>query len=609
MRAIIFAAFACLLSATAQAGDARTAQGLSLLGELKYPADFAHFDYVNPDAPKGGTVRLYALGNFDNLNPFIAKGNAASGLSLTYDSLMKRSLDEPGAEYGLLASSVEVPADESYVTFTLRPEARWHDGKPVTADDVVFSFETLRDKGNPFFRFYYQNVEKVEALDATHVKFTFAVKGNRELPHIMGELMVLPKHYWEGRDFTATTLTPPLTSGPYEIESVDPSKGITYKRVENYWGKDLPVNVGQNNFDHIAYINFTDPDVALIGLFSDSYDFRPENSAKNWASEYDDKPPVKAGAIVRENPTLKNPEPMQAFVFNLDHDLFKDERVRLALDYAFDFEWTNKNIFYGQYARTTSFFESSEFAATGVPEGLELEVLEPFRDKLPPELFTTPYSEPKTDGSGTDRENLRKAKELLEAAGWHFKDGQLVNDKTGQPFAFEFLDVNERFGKIFLPYADRLKRLGINATYRSVDETQFLNRVRKFDYDVIMTGWAQSNSPGNEQREMWGSKAADSPDSSNYAHIRNPIVDALIDKIIFATDRAHLVAATKALDRVLLWNHYVVPGWYAPTERLAYWNRFSHPEKLPDYDVGFPDIWWYDAAKAKATAQREAQAK
>jgi len=609
VRAFIIAAFACLAVSAASAGETRTVHGLSLLGELKYPPDFTRFDYVNRDAPKGGTARLSSIGSFDNLNPFIPKGDAASGLTLIYDTLMKRSLDEPGAEYGLLASAAQVADDDSYVTFALRPQARWHDGTPVTVDDVVFSFETLRDKGAPFYRFYYQNVAKVEALDASHVKFTFAVKGNRELPHIMGELAILPKHYWATRDFSATTLEKPLGSGPYEIESADPSHGITYKRVADYWGADLPVNVGQNNFDRITFVNFNDPDVALIGLFSDAYDFRAENGAKNWATAYDGAPPVKTGAIVREMPTLKNPEPMQAFIFNLDREKFKDERVRLAFDYAFDFEWTNKNIFYGQYARTSSFFQNSDLASRGVPQGLELEMLKPYRAQLPAELFTTPYSEPATDGSGTDRDNLRKAKELLSAAGWNFKNGQLVHDKTGEPFTFEFLDVEEHFSKIFLAYTERLKRLGIIASYRSVDQTQFINRVRKFDYDVMMTGWGQSNSPGNEQRDYWSSAAADSPDSRNYARIRNPVVDALVDKVIFATDREHLVAATNALDRVLLWNHYVVPGWYAPTERLAYWNRFSHPEKLPDYDTGFPDIWWWDDAKAQATAQRKAQAK
>lgn len=609
MRHIIIALALCLAPVSARADDARTVHGLSLFGELKYAPDFKHFDYVNPDAPKGGTARLPMIGNFDNLNPFIPKGNAADGLSLMYDTLTKPASDEPGSEYGLIASAMTVGADYGSVTFTLRPEARWHDGTPVTADDVVFSFETLRDKGAPFYRFYYQNVEKAEVLDPTHVKFTFNATGNRELPQIMGQLAILPKHYWAGRDFSATTLEKPLGSGPYEIESADPSHGITYKRVADYWGKDLPVNVGTNNFDRIAYVNFSDPDVALIGFFSDAYDFRAESGAKNWATAYDEKPPVKAGAIVRETPRLKNPEPMQAFIFNLDRELFKDERVRLAFDYAFDFEWTNKNIFYSQYARTTSFFQNSEMAATGVPEGLELQILEPYRDKLPAEVFTTPYSEPATDGSGTDRENLRMARELLSKAGWNFKNGALVNDKTGKPFTFEFLDVDERFSKIFLAYAERLKRLGITASYRSVDVTQFINRLRNFDYDIIMTGWGQSNSPGNEQRDFWSSAAADSPESRNYARIRNPIVDELIDKIIFATDREHLVAATKALDRVLLWNRYVVPGWYAPTERLAYWDRFSHPEKLPDYDVGFPEVWWYDAAKADATAQRKAPAK
>jgi microcin C transport system substrate-binding protein len=596
----------CLIlafAAPAAVAQTRTSHGLSLFGDLKYGPDFKQFLYVNPNAPKGGTLRLSSTGGFDNLNPFIAKGNPAPGLTLSYDTLFKRSLDEPGAAYGLIAKSVEVPADSSWALFTLRPEARFQDGSPITADDVVFSFEVLRDKGQPFYRFYYASIAKAEALDKTHVKFTFNKTGNRELPQIVGELPVLSKHYWQGKDFAATTLSPPLGSGPYRIAAVDANQRVTYARVKDYWGADLPVNRGSNNFDQIVYVNFNDPEVELQGLFADAYDFRRENSAKNWATRYDSVPAVQAKQIIREPTKIDQVKPMQAIVLNLRRPKFADPRVRLAFDYALDFEWTNKNLFYGQYARTASFFQSSELAATGLPSPLELELLEPFRAQLPPEVFTQVYSEPKTDGSGNERENLRKAAALLDAAGWHVVNGKLTNAKTGEIMRVEYLDVGGIFEKVILAYKERLARLGITLDYRLVDDSQYINRLHAFDFDMIVTGFAQSLSPGNEQREFWGSAAADRPESRNLAGIKNPVVDALIDKIIFATDRAHLVAATRALDRVLLWNRYVVPTWYAPFDRLAYWDRFGHPTPLPLYDDGFPDIWWYDAAHAAKTGK------
>jgi microcin C transport system substrate-binding protein len=600
LAALIGVAF---LATPARAADTRIGHGLSLFGELNYGKDFKHFDYVNPDAPKGGTARLVGIGGFDSLNPYITKGVSATGLGFTYDTLLKESYDEPGSEYGLIAQSVEVPSDSSYVIFTLRPEARWHDGKPVTADDVVFSFQTLKEKGAPFYRFYYANVVKAEALSPSRVRFTFNRAGNRELPLIVGQIPILPKHYWKGRDFAKTTLEPPLTSGPYRIASVDPNRSITYERVADYWAKDLPVNVGQNNFEQVSFIYFGDSDIALEGFFADAYDFRAENSAKNWATRYD-VPPVNDKRIVRTTITQKTPEPMQGFVFNLRRtDKFSDIRVREAFDDAFDFEWAKKNLFYDQYVRTASYFPRSELAATGLPTPAEQKLLEPYRNSLPRALFTTPYSPPKTDGTGNDRANLRKADGLLSEAGWVVKGGKRVNDKTGVPLAVEFLLFEPTFERVVQFYKQNLDRLGIASTIRIVDDAQYTNRIRNFDFDIVIGTFPESLSPGNEQREFWGSEAADRPESRNIIGIKNPVVDALIDKIIFAESREALVTATHALDRVLLWNHYLVPQWHIPYERVAYWNRFAHPPALPPYSDGFPAIWWFDQAKAAAIAK------
>lgn len=588
-----------LCGGASHAAETRKTHGLSLFGDLAYPPGFKYFNYVNPNAPKGGEVRLAMTGGFDSFNPFIAKGRAPTAVQLyVYDTLTKRAMDEPGSEYGLLAQSMEVAADYSFVIFALRPEARFHDGKRVTPEDVVFSFETLRDKGEPFYRFYYANVRGAEALDSRRVKFTFDSTGNRELPQIMGQLPILPKHYWQGKAFEATTLAPPLGSGPYKIASFEANQRITFERVKDYWGADLPVNIGMNNFDRITFINFGDLDVQLQGFFADTFDFRAENSARNWATRYETVPAVKSGAIKREQIILLQPKPMQAFVVNLRRKKFADPRVRLALDYAFDFEWTNKNFFYGQYARTTSYFQGSELAARGLPDALELELLEPHRDRLPKEVFSYVFTEPQTDGSGTDRENLRRAQDLLSLAGWRVQNGVLTNTQTGEKMVIEYLDNDTGLEKVVLAYKARLARLGITLVPRLVDDAQYISRLRSFDFDMITYGIAQSLSPGNEQREFWGSAAAGRPGSRNVMGIKDPVVDALIDKIIFAEDRAHLIAACRALDRVLLWNRYVVPGWHSPHERIAYWDRFGRPRTLPRYDIGFPEIWWYDKARA-----------
>jgi microcin C transport system substrate-binding protein len=574
--------------------------GASLFGNLKYPPDFKHFDYVNINAPKGGELRYAAIGTFDSLNGFIVKGSQAAGLSLIYDTLLESSLDEPSSEYGLVAQSLSYPADYSSVTFTLRPEARFNDGKPITAEDVIWSFQSLK-KLNPFYSAYYHNVTKAEAIGAHKVRFSFATRGNRELPQIMGQLPVLPKHYWTGkdaagraRDISRTTLDAPLGSGPYRIAQVVPGRTIVYERVKDYWARNLPAKIGTANFDRMRFDYFGDPTIAFEAFKGDQVDFRLENSSKNWAISYD-IPPVKDGRIVREMLPKANGAGMQSFAFNLRRDLFKDERVREAFNWAFDFEWQNKNLFYGQYTRTGSFFANSELASSGVPGGAELKLLEPFKTQLPLELFTTPYKNPSTDGSGNNRGNLRRAAELLDAAGWTAKSGMRVDAKTGKPLAVEFLLADPMFERVVGPYKQSLERLGIKVTLRTVDSAQYQNRVDNRDFDIIVASFPESLSPGNEQRDFWGCDAAKTSGSRNVIGICDPVVEKLVDAVIFAKSRDELLTATHALDRVLLWRHYVVPQWYLPYERVAYWARLAHPRPTPTYSIGFPDIWWYDA--------------
>lgn len=590
----------------AATGKVRTTHGLSLIGEPKYPAGFAHFDYVNPHAPKGGRLRRGVNGTFDTLNPFIVKGVPAPVMPI-YDTLMARSMDEPSAEYGLLARSVTYPDDYAWVAFELDPRARWHDGVPVTADDVIFSFEALT-RNHPHYAGYYANVTGAEKLYDRRVRFTFAETGNRELPQIVGQLPVLPRHYWdgsEGRDISASTLLPPLGSGPYRIKEVDPGRRIVFARVADYWGRDLPVNVGQHNFDELAFEYFLD-DTALLEAFkADRYDFRIENSAKRWAHDYD-FPAVRDGRVVLQVFDDKNPKPMQGFAFNLRRAKFADRRVRQAFNLAFDFEWMNANLFFGQYRRTDSYFEGSELEATGLPGPRELAYLEPLRDSVPPEVFTADYENPVAGDPAKLRANLRRATRLLGEAGYEIRGRQLVHVDSGAPLSVEFLLVSPTFERVVLPYKKNLEKLGIEVRVRVVDTAQYQRRMDSFDFDIAVASFGQSLSPGNEQRDYWGSAAAAREGSRNIIGIRNPAVDALIEQIIFAPDRASLVAATRALDRVLLWNHYMVPHWWSPL-RTARWDRYGLPETLPDYAPagGFPDIWWYDrtakAAQAEAT--------
>ena len=585
------------LAATA-ANDSSGRHGMSMFGALKYPLGFNHFEYVNPNAPKGGLVRMEARGTFDTLNSFTIKGSSAAGLGLIYDTLMESSRDEAFAEYGLLVESALVANDLSSVSFMLRKQARWHDGKPVTADDVAFSLDILKSKGAPFYRFYYANVEKAEVLSPHKVKFIFKGRKNRELPLIIGQLPILPKHHWQGRDFERTTLEPPLGSGPYQIGKVDPGRSITFERVADYWGKNLGVNKGRYNFDAIRFEYYRDPTVALEAFKANAFDFRQENTAKVWATQYN-FPAIAKGKVIRETLANNNPTGMQSFAFNIRKSKFQNRRVREALALTFDFEWANKNLFFGQYTRTRSYFSNSELAATKIPTGAELKFLEPLRGQIPAEVFTKEFKLPETDGSGRSRRQLRQAKRLLETAGWFVKDGKLTNGETSEVMALEFLLVNQGFVRIVAPIQRAMERLGIKVEVRVVDTSQYINRIRNFDFDVIVGSWGQSLSPGNEQRDFWGSAAADRPGSRNYIGIKDPAIDKLIDHIIFASSRGELVAASRALDRVLLWNHFVIPNWHINSYRIAYWNRFSRPAIKPKYGLGFSDTWWVDEAKDK----------
>src|SRR6516162_4299121 len=579
----LYGIFVCLLLsvALATAGSAATTPGMSLFGDLKYGPDFRHFDYANPNAPKGGTMRYSAIGTFDTLNPFVIKGIPAAGIGGLFDTLAVRSEDEPSSEYGLIAENIELAPDKLSVLYTLRNEARFHDGTPMTPEDVVWTFKTLRAKGQPMYRSYYRDVIRAEKEGERGVRFTFKSADNRELPQIIGEMPVLSKTFWSGRDFASTTLDPPLGSGPYQIESVDPGRSITYRRVTDYWAADLPVNKGRQNVDVIRYDYYRDGTIALEAFKAGQYDVRQENSAKNWATGYDG-PALRAGLIKKEAIPHQRPSGMQGFGYNLRRPLFQDPRVREALAYAFDFEWSNKALFYDAYTRTRSYFDNSELAATGVPQGEELKILEKFRGQIPDEVFTTEYDPPKYDGSGNIRDGLRAALKLLKEAGWTFKGEKLVNDETGQPFEFEVLLDNPQFERIVLPFAKNLERMGITARVRTVDPAQYQKRMDTFDYDMTVAVFPQSLSPGNEQREYWGSKAADEEGSRNLLGIRSPVIDDLVEELVRAPDRPSLIAHTQALDRVLQYGYYLIPHYHLAAFRVAYWDKFRRPAISPN---------------------------
>ncbi|HEX6210871.1 MAG TPA: extracellular solute-binding protein [Methylomirabilota bacterium] len=577
------------------AAGAGPSHGLSIHGDLKYGPGFPHFAYVNPAAPRGGDVRLAATGTFDNLNPFILKGVPPQGIGTTFETLLVSAADEPSSEYGLIAETVDTPPDRSWVAFTLRPAARFHDGRPMSVDDVIWTFQTLRTKGHPLYRSYYAAVAGVEKTGPRTVRFAFKPGDNRELPVIVGQLPVLSKAYWTGRDFTKTTLQAPLGSGPYRVESFEPGRSITYRRVPDYWAAALPVNVGRFNFDTIRYDYYRDGTVALEAFKAGAYDFRPENSAKSWAMGYD-IPAVRDGRIRKELIPNEVPTGMQGFVYNTRRAIFRDRRVRAALAAGFDFEWTNAHLFYGAYTRTHSYFSNSELASRGLPGAAELAVLEPFRERVPGEVLTREYLPPSTRPAGL-RPNLVEALELLAQAGWVVRDMRLVNAETGQPLTFEILIDDPNWERITLPFVKNLERLGVAARVRTVDSAQYEYRMKQFDFDMTVAVFPQSLSPGNEQVDYWASVSADTPGSRNLAGIRDPVVDRLIEQLIAAPDRAALVARTRALDRVLLWGHYVIPHWHITAFRVAYWNRFGRPTTPPKYSLGF-DTWWIDPGRA-----------
>ncbi|WP_420391105.1 extracellular solute-binding protein [Marinobacter sp.] len=569
--------------------------GIAMHGDTQYAEGFPHFDYVNPGAPKGGVLRMAVVANgFDTFNPFVIRGVAAAGINTyLYDTLMEPSADEPFSAYGLIAESIETPEDRSYVTFHLRDEARFQDGEPITAKDVKFSFDVLTTEGHPFYRNYYADVSEVIIEDDQTIRFEFGDTNNRELPLILGQLPVLPSHYWKDREFGDNGLTPPVGSGPYRIGDFEAGRSITFKRVEDYWARNIGVRKGRFNFDEIHYDYYKDDTVALESFRAGNFDFRVESSAKNWATAYTGTQ-FDSGKVKTEAVEHGRPAGMQAFAMNTRRQVFSDPGVREALAYAFDFEWANKNLFFGQYTRTSSYFENSELASSGLPEGRELEILEPYRDQLPDDVFNEAYQPPSTAGKGGLRDNLRKALTLLREAGYEVRDGTMVNRETGAPLAFEILLFQKTFERVVLPFKNNLERLGIDVSVRLVDTNQYIQRLREFDYDMTVQGIGQSDSPGNEQREYWHSSNVDVKGSRNYMGVNSPVVDELVNLVIQAPTREELVQRTRALDRVLLHGHYVVPNWYLPKDRIAYWSFLQRPETVPKNGVDVNN-WWVES--------------
>lgn len=571
----------------------------------KYPAHFTHFAYTNPHAPKGGTLKLSAFGSYDSLNDFIERGNSARYLNLLYDTLTIRSLDEPNTVYGLVAEKIEKAPDASWVRFYLRPKAKFNDGHPLTAEDVIFTFNILKEQGSPFYRQYYADIKQVIAEGKHQVLFTFKQSNNRELPMIVGELPVLPKHWWQGKKFTATNLTIPLGSGPYQITQIKAGSSIRFERVKNWWAKDLPVVAGFYNFDIITVDYFRDMSVALEAFKAGQFDFNLEYSAKDWAKGYN-CPALKEGKIIKKELDNHNIATIQGFIFNIRRPVFHDKKVRQAISLLFDFEWSNRQLFYNSYKRLSSYFENSEMAANELPTEAELAILEPLRDKVPAEVFEKVFTAPTSDGSGIIREQQRKAYQILHEAGYSIKNGKMVN-KEGNQLKFEFLLAQANLERVILPFRANLAEIGIDMEVRRVDVAQFVNRLRSRDYDMISFAWSQSNSPGNEQRSYWSSASADQPSSMNVIGIKDPAVDILLEQLIKADTRESLVLHARALDRLLQWGYYLVWNYYTDKYRIAYWNKFGQPSIAPQYDIGL-FTWWSlatektkDAATAIAT--------
>ena len=579
------------------------AHAIAMHGEPKYPDSFQYVDYANPDAPKGGKIILSSTGSYDSFNPFILKGTAAAGIGNLYETLTTGSSDEAFTEYGLIAKTIEWPDDRSWVAFTIREEAVWHDGKKISPEDVIWTFNTLMEKGHPFYKYYYGDVVEVIQENDNKVRFNFKGNTNLELPLIVGQLPVLPKHYWTNKNFEETSMDIPIGSGPYKIKNFDAGRTITYELDSDYWGKNIPIKKGTENFGIIQYEYYKDRSIEREAFKSGDIDLFSENTSKDWATSYD-TPAVQNGLIKKELIEHQNPQGMQGFAFNTRKEIFEDKRVREALSYAFDFEWTNKNLFYNAYKRTNSFFENSELASSGVPSGGELDLLNDYRELLPQKLFQEEYNPPKTDGSGFMRKELQEATKLLQDAGWELQEGKLINKKSGSKFEFELLLVSPAFERIVLPFKDNLAKLGIDVSVRTIDSAQYQNRLDGFDFDMIVSTFSQSLSPGNEQRNFWGSDAAKTNGSRNIIGISNEVIDALIEKVISAKDREDLIMTTRALDRVLLWNHYVIPQWHISAYRTLYWDIFDKPSVRPEYSLG-THTWWVDTGKASTINQRK----
>ncbi|MAZ02094.1 MAG: hypothetical protein CMN56_03045 [Sneathiella sp.] len=604
---------AFLLMATNAEAEPRTSYGLSVFGDLKYGPDFTHFDYVNPNAPKGGTIKLRDLDSFDTVNPFLLKGNPAlingdkGGDSFfNFTQLMTRSYDEPDAVYGLLAETVTIDDQGQWVEFNLRPTARFHDDTPITAEDVAFTFNTLKEKGHPRYSLLYKDIISANVLDPHKIRFEFRDDAlTRDLPYQVAVMPILSKASFENREFAVTTMEPLLGSGPYKLARVSPGRTLRYERVKDHWAENLPVHKGRFNFDVIQVDYYRDRTIALEAFFAGEYDFREEFTSRSWATEYENKPAVRKGYIkqdVLEDETLTG---LQAFFMNSRRAPFDNIEVREAFGLLFDFEWTNRNLFYGLYDRLGSAFENSEMKATGLPSPAELDLLTPFRESLPDAVFTQEFTPSRTDGTGNICEQIRAALKLFEAAGWTVENKRLVNEAREQ-MKVEFLLYEQSFTRIINPYVANLKRVGIDASIRILDSASWQNRVREFDFDIVVRRFPQPQVPGVEQRDWWGSKSADVTGGLNIAGVKNAAVDALVEKIIDAKSRQELTTAASALDRVLMWSYYFIPQWYNSSHFVAYWDKFGQPSaKKPGFDRAVLHSWWYDEAKAEELSRQQ----
>ncbi len=589
------------ISAAAWApADVIVSHALAMRGEPKYPAGFQHFDYVNPDAPKGGMVTFYDLGTYDTFNRYGQRGDYAAASESFNDSLMVGSDDEIDVVYGLIAEKVEYDSDYRWIIFHINPKARHQDGRPITAEDVVFSFNKFVDEGVPQWKNYYSLVEKVEALDRLRAKFTLS-EPDKEIIVSLGGMTVLPKHYWESRNLAEPLSEVPVGSGAYTVSDYKMGQYIIYERLKDYWAMDLPVNRGRLNFDYIRYDYYRDQTVAFEAFKAGEYDIRVENEAKKWATQYTGTA-VDAGYIVKEEIPHEIPPGMQSFIFNIQRPVFQDRRVRMALNYLMDFEWMNRNLFYNQYARTRSYFQNTKYAATGLPSREELKILEPIRDKIPEEVFTKEYNPPVTDGSGNIRGEVRQALRLLKEAGWEIRERQLVNVRTGETFEFELMIYTDTTEKIAIPLQKNLERVGITMNIRKVDPSQYLNRWHDHDFDLVSSGFSAHFYPDTTLKIVWGSGYIDS--TYNQAAVQDEAVDYLLAGIDeHQGDDEALLYWGRALDRVLTWNHYVIPQWHLSKFRVASWDKFSRPAVRPKYALGI-DTWWVDPAKERRLPDR-----